>query len=189
MSDTPTPAPQRSGIGQGVEALLGLVSVALIGYAWSLEANSEVRRLIGFYDWGFCIYFFALFVRRFRDAEDNSFADELQMATMEQLLVKDCVALERLDVCYSRPPAPLPGTMAFLCSIGSQQQGKYVQSVVLENGANVRDVLLEKRGLCFVCGGHGMADGVRSAMQKVLGGEERLFELVREGRFIQESWG
>ncbi|MAW59622.1 MAG: ion transporter [Planctomycetes bacterium] len=71
MSDTPTPAPQRSGIGQGVEALLGLVSVALIGYAWSLEANSEVRRLIGFYDWGFCIYFFALFVRRFRDAEDK----------------------------------------------------------------------------------------------------------------------
>ena len=78
--------------------------------------------------------------------------------------------------------------MAFLCSSGSQQ-GKYVQSVVLENGADVREMLLEKRGLCFVCGGRGMANGVRSAMQKVLGGKERLFELVREGRFIQESWG
>ena len=71
MSDSPPPPQRKAGISQGVEALLGLVSVILIGYAWSLESNSEVRRLIGIYDWGFCAYFLVLFVRRFREAENK----------------------------------------------------------------------------------------------------------------------
>lgn len=71
MSESPLPPQRKAGISQGVEALLGLVSVILIGYAWSLESNSEVRRLIGIYDWGFCVYFLVLFVRRFREAENK----------------------------------------------------------------------------------------------------------------------
>jgi voltage-gated potassium channel len=69
MSDPPVPA--KDGVSQGVEALLGLVSVALVGYAWSLPAESEVRRLVEIYDFGFCAYFFLAFVKRFREAESK----------------------------------------------------------------------------------------------------------------------
>ena len=43
----------------------------LVGYAWSLPPESEVRRLVDFYDFGFCAYFFVAFVKRFRAAEDK----------------------------------------------------------------------------------------------------------------------
>lgn len=69
MSDPPAPA--KDGVSQGVEALLGLVSVALVGYAWSLPADSQVRYLVEIYDFGFCAYFFMAFVNRFRAAEDK----------------------------------------------------------------------------------------------------------------------
>lgn len=68
--ESPPPAPKHE-ISQGVEALLGLVSVLLIGYAWSLPADSEVRRLVGIYDWGFCAYFLFIFLRRFRRATNK----------------------------------------------------------------------------------------------------------------------
>lgn len=71
MSDSSSLSHRPAGISQGVEALLGLVSVLLIGYAWTLESNSEVRRLIGIYDWGFCAYFFGLFIRRLRSAQNK----------------------------------------------------------------------------------------------------------------------
>ena len=70
MSTEQEPVP-KDGVGQGVEALLGLVSVVLVGYAWSLPPESEVRRLVDFYDFGFCAYFFVAFVKRFRAAEDK----------------------------------------------------------------------------------------------------------------------
>ena len=77
--------------------------------------------------------------------------------------------------------------MAFFT--GVTEQGKYVQSVVAENAAAVRCLLLERRGQCFVCGGGAMARGVRCAMQTALGGEDALFELMRAGQYVEESWG
>jgi voltage-gated potassium channel len=65
------PAPANNGVSQGVEALLGLVSVVLVGYAWSLPPESEVRRLVEIYDFGFCAYFFLAFAKRFRAAENK----------------------------------------------------------------------------------------------------------------------
>ncbi len=70
MSSDQEPTP-KDGVGQGVEALLGLVSVALVGYAWSLPPESEVRRLVEIYDFGFCAYFFLAFIERFRAAENK----------------------------------------------------------------------------------------------------------------------
>lgn len=55
-----------------VIAVLSLFSLTLLGFAALVKNESEVFRLIGFYDYGLCAIFFYDFIRQFRQAENKA---------------------------------------------------------------------------------------------------------------------
>lgn len=55
-----------------VIAILSLFSLTLLGFAALVKSESEVFRLIGFYDYGLCAIFFYDFVKQFRQAKNRT---------------------------------------------------------------------------------------------------------------------
>lgn len=55
-----------------VIAILSLFSITLLGLAALVKSESEVFRLIGFYDYGLCAIFFYDFIRQFKEAKNKA---------------------------------------------------------------------------------------------------------------------
>jgi sulfite reductase alpha subunit-like flavoprotein len=65
---------------------------------------------------------------------------------------------------------------------------EYVQDLLVRDSAWIGAVLEDPNACVYVCGGHGMSQGVKSVLIDIIG-QDRLSEMVRDGRYVVEVFG
>jgi sulfite reductase (NADPH) flavoprotein alpha-component len=84
--------------------------------------------------------------------------------------------LRHVDLAFSRPDAPGPGTDA-----------RYVQDLLISNAAAVRRWIVDDGATVLVCGGLAMAQGVHEALSEILG-PRVLEELADADRYRRDVY-
>lgn len=98
----------------------------------------------------------------------------------EDFIYKD----ELLDALRGDPPALRELHTAF-----SREQAEkvYVQHILRDKAAKVRP-MLQQGAYVYVCGALAMGASIREEMAALLGGEEALQRLAKDGRYLEELW-